>query len=302
MPRQIRKNIFDIQKMLTDRKFARLFFVKTKSKLMEDALQKFEKLKESLKSLGSVAVAFSSGADSAFLLKTAFDALGDNAAAITAKSRSFANRELEESKAFCKKYGIRQIIVETDELEIEGFRKNPPNRCYICKKNIFEKILEAAAQNGLKNVAEGSNTDDDGDYRPGMKALKELGILSPLKAARLSKSEIRALSKELGLPTWDKPSFACLASRFAYGEEITKEKLQIVEKAEQLLFDLGFKQLRVRLHSNIARIEVLPQDFEKVISNRGKICAELKKLGLTYTTLDLNGFRSGSMNEVLKTK
>ena len=295
--RQIRKNIFAPQKMLTAREFARLFSVKTKSKQMEETLQKFEKLKESLKSLKSVAVAVSSGVDSAFLLKAASDVLGESAAAITAKSRSFANREFEEAKAFCKKYGIRQIIVETDELEIEGFRKNPPNRCYICKKNIFEKILEAAAQNGFKYVAEGSNTDDD--YRPGMKALRELGILSPLKAAILSKSEIRALSKKLGLPTWDKPSFACLASRFAYGEEITKERLQIVEKAEQLLFDLGFKQLRVRLHSNIARIEVLPQDFEKAISNREKICSELKKLGLAYITLDLNGYRLGSMNEVL---
>ena len=195
---------------------------------------KYENLKKYLRSLGSVAVAFSSGVDSTFLLKTAHDVLGDKCLAITAMSCSFPKRELEEAKAFCEKEGIRHITVESEELEIEGFCQNPKNRCYICKKELFEKIWEIARKKGLNAVAEGSNMDDNGDYRPGLQAVAELGVKSPLRHSELYKEDIRALSKDLGLPTWEKQSFACLSSRFVYGETITKEKLGMVGEDEIL--------------------------------------------------------------------
>ena len=263
---------------------------------------KYEALKEYLRSLESVAVAFSSGVDSTFLLKTAHDVLGDKCIAITAMSCSFPKRELEEAKTFCEKEGIRHITVESEELEIEGFCQNPTNRCYICKKELFEKIWDIATKEGLNAVAEGSNMDDNGDYRPGLQAVSELNIKSPLRYAELNKNEIRELSKKLELNTWDKQSFACLSSRFVYGEEITKEKLSMVDKAEQLLLDLGFHQLRVRIHGTIARIEVLPDEFPKLIEekNRLKIVTEFEKYGFTYISMDLKGYRTGSMNETLK--
>ena len=265
---------------------------------------KYENLKEYLRSLGSVAVAFSSGVDSTFLLKTAHDVLGDKCLAITAMSCSFPKRELEEAKAFCEKEGIRHITVESEELEIEGFCQNPTNRCYICKKELFEKIWEIARKEGLNAVAEGSNMDDNGDYRPGLIAVKELGVSSPLRQAELYKEEIRELSKEMGLPTWDKQSFACLSSRFVYGETISEKKLGMVDKAEQLLLDMGFHQVRVRIHGNIARIEVLPDEITKIVEegNRTKIANQLKEYGFDYVTLDLLGYRTGSMNETLDEK
>lgn len=263
---------------------------------------KYENLKEYLRSLGSVAVAFSSGVDSTFLLKTAHDVLGDKCLAITAMSCSFPKRELEEAKAFCEKEGIRHITVESEELEIEGFCQNPTNRCYICKKELFEKIWEIARKEGLNAVAEGSNMDDNGDYRPGLHAVAELQVKSPLRHVGLTKQEIRNYSHQLGLPTWDKQSFACLSSRFVYGEEITAQKLGMVDKAEQLLLDLGFHQLRVRIHGTIARIEVLPAEFEKLLQNREQIVADFKKYGFTYVTMDLQGYRMGSMNETLNLK
>ena len=265
---------------------------------MSDKQEELEKL---LKSYKRVAVAFSSGVDSTYLLKMAQKVLGENVIAVTASSCSFPKRELEEAKTFCRENGIWHIVVESEELDIDGFRQNPKNRCYLCKHELFEKILSIAKENGIETVVEASNTDDDGDYRPGLVAVKELGIESPLRHVGLSKKEIREYSKELGLPTWNKQSFACLSSRFVYGETISEEKLAMVDQAEPLLLDMGFHQLRVRIHDKLARIEVQPSEFEKIMQeeNRTKIFHELKQYGFTYVTLDLQGYRTGSMNETL---
>ena len=267
----------------------------------EHLLQKYEELKEYLCSLGSVAIAFSSGVDSTFLLYAAKEALGDKTMAVTASSCSFPVRELDETKVFCEKHGIKHVIVQSEELKIEGFSHNPKNRCYLCKHELFEKIRVIATDNGMKEVAEGSNLDDNGDYRPGLQAVAELGVKSPLREVGFSKEQIRILSKYLGLPTWSKQSFACLSSRFPYGEEITEEKLMMVDRAEQYLLDLGFHQLRVRIHSNMARIELEPSEIDRFMEKdiRQQVYDKFKEIGFTYVALDLLGYRTGSMNETL---
>lgn len=269
--------------------------------------RQYDLLKEYLTGLESVAVAFSGGVDSAFLLKAAADILGtDKVIAVTAVSSLFPKREQREAEEFCMKYGIKQIKVDHNEFEIKGFEHNPPDRCYLCKRHLFQQIISAAEDNNIKHVADGSNMDDNGDYRPGMAAARELNIKSPLQYAGLYKEDIRELSRELGLSTWNKPPLACLASRFAYGETISGEKLAMVDKAEQLLSDMGFRQLRVRIHGQekglTARIEIMPEEFPRLMEedNRKRINKCFREMGFSYVALDLEGYRMGNMNNAIK--
>ncbi|MBP5383698.1 MAG: ATP-dependent sacrificial sulfur transferase LarE, partial [Lachnospiraceae bacterium] len=230
--------------------------IKTEEPVSKELQNKLNRLEEVIRELGSLAVGFSGGVDSAFLLAAASQVLGDRALAVTNADASVPAREVEEAAAFCKQRGIRHIICRLDPLDDENYRKNGPERCYFCKRGIFTEIGRIARENGIEYVAEGSNLDDLGDYRPGLKAVSELGVKSPLREAGLTKSDIRQLSKAMGLPTWSKPAYACLASRFVYGEEITAEKLHMIERAEQFLIGHGFLQERVRMHGMMARIEV----------------------------------------------
>lgn len=293
--------------------------------------EKYQDLQDYLKSLGRVAVAFSGGVDSTLLLKVAHDVLGDNCVAVTAKSKSFPERELNESNDFCLEEGIKHYYTNSEELDLPGFRQNPTNRCYLCKHELFEEIEKMAgkifAESGVNEevvgksdsqddsaevdslgkvyICEGSNMDDNGDFRPGLKAIEELGVTSPLRHAGLYKEEIRELSKRLGLKTYRKQSFACLSSRFVYGETISDQKLRMVDLAEQFLLDLGFEQLRVRIHGEkefLARIEVPVDQIQRMASPevQKKVNMRFHTLGFTYVTLDLAGYQTGSMNAGVK--
>ena len=272
-----------------------------KDDISENTLAKYEKLKSIIKDCGKIAIAFSGGVDSTFLTKVAKDVLGENAVAVTISSILVTDDELKEADDFCKAENIEHLIYNADVLSIPGFEDNPPDRCYICKKAIFTNVKNLVGERGISVIAEGTNVDDDGDYRPGMRAIKELGVRSPLKEAGLTKAEIRELSCMLGLKTWNKPSCACLASRFAYGEVINKDKLDMIYSAECYIRSLGFEQFRVRLRDGIARIELRPADIQKFIENgiKDKVSEKLHALGFKYVSLDLDGYRLGSMNEVL---
>ncbi len=270
---------------------------------MEHLSHKYETLKNYLLSLQKLLIAFSGGVDSTFLVKAAIDALGrENVLAVTACSSTYPSREREEAANLAGQFNMQHEFITSEELDIPEFRNNPINRCYFCKKELFGKLKVLGQSRGYSYVADGSNLDDNLDFRPGQQAARELGVVSPLREAGLTKDEIRELSKELGLPTWNKPALACLSSRFPYGESINEGKLRAVEEAENFLKDLGFRQIRVRHHGNIARIELEAAETPRLFSNglSLKIIHKLKTLGFTYVTLDLEGYRTGSMNEVLK--
>ena len=262
---------------------------------------KLSKLKEIVSKLESVVVAFSGGVDSTLVAKVCYDTLKDNSIAVTARSETYPDFEFKESQKLAREIGIKHLVVDTSELAIEGFANNPPERCYFCKTELFGKLKEIAKEHGFLNVADGANLDDTQEFRPGLKASKELNVRSPLKEAGLKKEDIRKVSKLLNLPNWNKPAYACLSSRFPYGQSITEEKISMVSEAETYLRGLGLIQFRVRHHETIARIEILPEDIHILTNSpaREELTAKFKKIGFTYVTLDLEGYRSGSMNEIL---
>ena len=263
-------------------------------------VNKQKSLREILEKMESVAVAYSGGVDSTLLLKLAYDSLGDErVVALTAVSASLPKHELEEAQALAVQIGARHILIESHETEDPGYQANMPNRCYFCKSHVYERLLDYAQGEGYGSVVDGTNADDMNDHRPGRQAALERGVRSPLQEAGLGKAEIRNLAHALELPNWNKPSAACLSSRIPYGTSISLEMLSQVERAELVFKEMDFGQLRVRHHDDIARIEVEPDAFEEVLAHRDQIIDELQALGYTYITLDLVGFRSGSLNEVI---
>jgi pyridinium-3,5-biscarboxylic acid mononucleotide sulfurtransferase len=265
--------------------------------------EKYEKLKYQLRQLGSAAVAFSGGVDSSFLSKVCFDELKDNSIAVTIVSPMMPKSEIKEAETIAALIGIKHIQVIDNAIE-EQVAANPVDRCYHCKKIEFSTIIDAALKNGIKNVLDGSNIDDLADYRPGLNALNELKIISPLRDAGLTKEEIRQLSKDLGLSTWNKPAFACLASRIPYGEKITVEILEKIDKSEEFLRNLGFRQIRVRAHGDIARIEIAPLELEKIFNLKlmEDISMAIKSYGFLYVCIELEGYKTGALNRAILNK
>ena len=260
-------------------------------------IQKLEQLKESLAGLRGAVVAFSGGVDSTFLLAVASEVLGERVLAVTATSATYPERELFEARALARQMGARHLEVISEELDIPEFQHNPRNRCYYCKKELFAKLRNIADEQGLPHVLDGTNIDDLGDHRPGRQAANELGVLSPLEQAGLTKQEIRQLSHQLGLPTWDKPAYACLSSRFPYGTAITPERVRQVGRAEESLRTLGFRILRVRYHGDVARLELGPEELCKAVGPlKNEVVQMIKQAGFTFVAVDLEGYRTGSMN------
>ncbi|MCX7926400.1 MAG: ATP-dependent sacrificial sulfur transferase LarE [Fimbriimonadales bacterium] len=263
---------------------------------------KYGRLQAILQEMGAVVVGLSGGVDSTLLVKVAYDTLRDRCLAVIGKSEAFPEGEIEQALQLARQIGVRVRIVPTHELQNPLFQVNRPDRCYHCKTELFSVLRRVAEEEGIPWIADGSHADDVGDYRPGMRAAQEHGVRAPLLEAGLTKADIRALAKHLGLPIWDKPSFACLSSRFPYGTVITRDLLQRVDKAERYLRELGFRQARARHHDTILRIEVEPQDFERVLHHAADIVAHMKSLGYLYVALDLEGYRSGKMNDALKSR
>ncbi len=262
-------------------------------------MDKLEKLKEIIGQYSSAVIAFSGGVDSTFLARVAKEVLGDKLLLVTATSSTYPEFELEESKEIAKQLGVEQRIIVSEEIDIPGFSDNPPDRCYYCKHELFTIITNIAKEKQYEAVFDGSNADDLCDYRPGMRAIKELHIVSPLCEAQLTKGEIRFYSEQLNLPTATKPSFACLASRFPYGEKITKEKLDRAGQSEKGIRGLGFTQFRVRSHGDLARLEFILGEMDKAWQARSELETLCKEAGFTYVALDIKGYRTGAMNEML---